>query len=139
MKNKKGFTIMEIMVVVFIITALAAIAVPNLLNARKNANETNAKSLLKTIATACENYANDHNGDYPAVMTDLTSPTPPYLNVDYLGDSQGYTFAWPTQGVVTTYTFTAVPVSGATGSRSFSVCEGAVFTEAEGSTAPDCP
>lgn len=130
---------MEIMVVVFIIMTLSAIAIPNLLSARRSANEANAQSLLRTIATACESYASDNGGNYPAVVTDLTVPVPPYLNSNYLGVSQGYTFSWPTEGDTTTYTFTAIPVSSSTGSRSFSICSGSVFTEAEGSTAPACP
>ena len=51
-KNKKGFTFLEIMIVVAIIALLAAIAIPNLLRTRIQANESAAISSLKTITTA---------------------------------------------------------------------------------------
>lgn len=127
------------MVVVAIIAVALAIAIPNLVGARRNANETNAQALLRTMATACESYASAQNGAYPAAMDDLTGAALPYLNKDYLGVSQGYTFAWPTEGDTSTFTFTAVPLSSSTGSRSFSVCAGAILTEAPGSAAPACP
>ena len=54
--NRKGFTLVEIMIVVAIIGLLAAIAIPNLLRARLNANESAAKGSLRTISTAMESY-----------------------------------------------------------------------------------
>ncbi len=47
-----GFTLIELMIVLAIIAIIAAIAIPNLLAARLNANETSAVSLLRTISTA---------------------------------------------------------------------------------------
>lgn len=137
-KNRNGFSLVEIMVVVAIIALLSAIAIPNLLGARRNANEANAQALLRTIATACESYASAQNGEYPAAMADLTGGASPYLTSDYMGDSQGYNFAWPTEGDTSTFRFTAEPLSASTGTRSFSICDGAILNEAPGSTAPGC-
>ena len=50
--GRKGFTLVEIMIVVAIIALLAAIAIPNLLRARHNANESAALAPLKTLFTS---------------------------------------------------------------------------------------
>jgi len=64
--NKKGFTLIELMIVIAIIAILAAILVPNFVKARAQGQLTACKSNLKNIGTACEMYAADHNGRYPA-------------------------------------------------------------------------
>jgi prepilin-type N-terminal cleavage/methylation domain-containing protein len=137
--RKRGFTLVEIMIVVAIIALLVAIAIPNLLRARVSANEASARATLKTLSTAAESFASANNGNYPTAITDLTEATPPYLNENYLGDRQGYTFAYPTART-TAYLFTAVPITlNTTGTRSFSICTGGVLREAVGGSAPACP
>src|SRR5690606_20588721 len=60
----KGFTLIELLIVVAIIAILAAIAVPNFLEAQVRAKVARVKSDQRTLATAIESYFVDH-GTYP--------------------------------------------------------------------------
>jgi len=64
MRTKKGFTLIELMIVIAIIAIIAAIAIPGLLAAQRSANQRNASASLKTIPTAEADFrSNDRDGD----------------------------------------------------------------------------
>ena len=76
-QSEKGFTLIELLVVILIIGILAAIALPAFLNQRGKAQDTEAKSEVRTMQTAMETYYTDEQ-DYSGIAdaADLTAIEP---------------------------------------------------------------
>jgi len=68
-ERESGFTMVELLVVMLILGVLAAIAIPAFLNQRGKANDASAKSEARTMQTAMETCATDHNGSYAGGAT----------------------------------------------------------------------
>lgn len=68
--NQKGFTIIELLVVIVIIGILVALTLPNLFSAQARGRDTDRKNELKNVQQKLESYFND-NDSYPATQADL--------------------------------------------------------------------
>jgi prepilin-type N-terminal cleavage/methylation domain-containing protein len=83
---QKGFTLIELMIVIAIIAILAAILIPNFIHARAESQTAACEGNEKQIATAMEEYAVDNNGTYTATLPALylaVTPKDPVNNVAY--------------------------------------------------------
>jgi type II secretion system protein G len=72
MQNRKGLTLIELLIVVIILGALAAIAIPRISTSSRTAKQNACDTNVDTLNTAIEMYKID-NGSYPSALTDVTS------------------------------------------------------------------
>ena len=132
MRSHKGFSLIELLLVVAVILIIAAIAVPNFLKSRLRANEASAVASLRVINTAAVTYSITFpDMGFPAQLTTLgganpcsASSTQACLIDDSLsqGNKSGYLFALTGDGAVpsVSYIVTGAPqVVGGSGQRMF--------------------
>jgi type IV pilus assembly protein PilA len=123
--DQKGFSLIELLVVVVIIMVIAAIAIPSLIHAKQRGNETSAVGSLHAINTACANYAQTYGTGFPAQLVNLgPAPVADANRADLLdavlvgGTKSGYTFTYtagtPNGGIIDTYQVVAEPSSRGT-------------------------
>jgi len=134
---KKGFTIVELMIIVAVIAVIIAMVGNNLIRSKTNAVEANAQATLKTISTAVESYAGAFQGMYPegSDLSVLYDSDPKYINKDYVNDCtigspcQGYSYGCTLS--ISGYTCTATPNENYSGARTYQVITGSKITIVE--------
>jgi type IV pilus assembly protein PilA len=146
MRNKqKGFSLIELLIVVAIILIIAAIAIPNLLAARMSANEASAVGSMRTLNTASISYSTTYGAGFPATLANLgpaavaSAATADLIDETLAGGTKsGYNFSYVPgapggDGLIYSYTVNGNPAAaGQTGQRFFYTDQTGVITFAYG-------
>ena len=149
-RSERGFTLVEIMIVVAIIALLAAIAIPNVLRGRATANESASIGNLRAVISSLEMFRSVNNA-YPTTaqtwMTAMystdclaaTTPVPDFGPPSFCntmagggtaatGLVQGYMYTYTPVATGATYTVAATPLTvNNTGTRSFFTSESGII------------
>jgi prepilin-type N-terminal cleavage/methylation domain-containing protein len=131
-KANRGFSLLELLIVVAIILIIATIAIPSLLRSRQAANESAAVANLRTINTAQVTYLSSNGGNFGQISNLVSAGL---LDSRFSGTVSGYNYA--VTAAAGDYTATATPASSNTGRWGYySVPDGVVRYSTVAALAP---
>ena len=130
-KSIKGFSLLELLIVVAIILIISVIAIPNLLTSRQAARETAVVASLKAVNAAQALYLGTSGGNFGTIPQLLDAKA---LDSRFGGTYNGYTFTIATSGLE--YTAEAIPVSGSGRYAYYTTPDGVVRFSTVASLAP---
>jgi type IV pilus assembly protein PilA len=131
--NDRGFSLLELLIVVAIILIIATIASPSLLRSRQAANESAAVASVRTITTAQVTYLSSSGGFYGLNIAALV--TDGLLDDAFNGTRSGYNYSIDSNG--TDYTIWASPASPNNGRYAYySIPDGVVRYSTQAALAP---
>ena len=147
MRNEqKGFSLIELLIVVAIILIIAAIAIPNLMRSKMAANEASAVASLRTLNTSVVAYSTTYATDPPTLTALGPSATPSSTAADLVdsllgvdpAQKSGYTITYTAVAAtpITQYTILAAPQSTSTGQRQFFTDQSGVIRQTTDGTTP---
>lgn len=124
-KEDRGFTLVELLIVVIILAVITGIAIPSYLALRNRARESATESEMRNIATALE-LANGDAGLYPAAAdwAALEAALAGYIDQIPDADSWGTGYVYAQVGGGTGYTITSLGVDGAVGGDDIVITNG---------------
>ena len=149
-KTTKGFSLIELLIVVAIILIIAAIAIPNLLRSRIAANQASAVGSLRTLNSSEVTYSSTYNVGFSYTMAylapDPTGNAPTSTAAGLIdsvlatGSKSGYSFTYSpgssdSTGRINTYTFTSVPITASTGTNYYYTDQSGVIRQNSTTTA----
>ena len=148
-KTERGFSLIELLIVVAIILIIAAIAIPNLIRSKMAANEASAVASLRTYNTSIVSFSTTYGTD-PAALSNLGPSTTPSSTAADLVDNllgaaspikSGYLFTYSSgaanNGIISTYTIIAAPQNTSTGQRQFYTDQSGVIRQTTDGTTPN--
>ena len=147
MRNEqKGFSLIELLIVVAIILIIAAIAIPNLMRSKMAANEASAVASLRTLNTSVVAYSTTYATDPPTLTALGPSATPSSTAADLVdsllgvdpAQKSGYTITYTAVAAtpITQYTILAATQSTSTGQRQFFTDQSGVIRQTTDGTTP---
>ena len=132
MARNKGFSLLELLIVVAIILIIATIAIPSLLRSRQAANESAAVASVRTITTAEVTYLSSSGGFYGDISQLISAGL---LDTAFNGTRGGYQYSISNSGM--DYTIWAAPASTNNGRYAYySVPDGVVRYSTQATLAP---